>query len=137
MEYRRSFSILGACHRDEREGSASTSGDAASHPDLDFESDLTELSDDDEYVPEPPATEESEAESDNSSEADYLNGPLLNYEFEVSGWTDSRAGCGADYISLQHGEKVWVYAYDGWYPGSVLRRAQIPDRPKVSNATPR
>ncbi|EPS98115.1 hypothetical protein FOMPIDRAFT_1051863 [Fomitopsis schrenkii] len=85
-----------------------------SNPDLDFESDLTELSDDDEYVPEPPATEDSEIESDSSSEADYLNGPLLNYEFE-------------------RGEKVWVYAYDGWYPGSVLRRAQIPDRPKVAH----
>ena len=38
--------------------------------------------------------------------------------------------------TLQHGEKAWVYAYDGWYQGSVLRRAQIPDRPKVGNATP-
>lgn len=90
MEYTRSFSILGACSRDEREGSASTSG-GMSNPDLDFESDLTELSDDDEYVPEPPATEDSEIESDSSSEADYLNGPLLNYEFEVSGGADSTA----------------------------------------------
>ncbi|KAH9911654.1 uncharacterized protein B0H18DRAFT_1121506 [Fomitopsis serialis] len=83
------------------------------------ESDLTELSDDEEdVVPEPESSpaEESEYEefeSDGEQSAyDYLNAPLLDYEFE-------------------RGESVWVYAYDGWYFGSVMRRAETPERPKV------
>ncbi|TFY60065.1 hypothetical protein EVJ58_g5389 [Rhodofomes roseus] len=104
--------LAGVHHRTEheRESSASTSGGVSDHESL---SDLTELSDDEEIV-EPSATEESESdESDDEQSAhDYLNAPLLGYDFEK-------------------GESVWVYAYDGWYCGSVMRRVESPDRPKV------
>jgi len=99
-------------HRTQRDSSASMSGGGS-----ESESDLTELSDEEEDVvpgSESSPTEESECEEsdDEQSAHEYLNAPLLDYEFE-------------------RGESVWVYAYDGWYLGSVMRRTETPERPKI------
>ncbi|KZT68797.1 hypothetical protein DAEQUDRAFT_310418 [Daedalea quercina L-15889] len=112
LHYSRNPASLSGNYRveSEHESSGSMSGE-----DSEPESDLTELSDNEEdYVPEPSATEESEYEESDgvSSEHDYLNAPLPDCEFE-------------------RGETVWVYAYDGWYHGTVLRRLEVPERPKV------